>query len=107
MGLAMDSEDPAKTYLVETRTAIRSCGCQTAGEKRGPQNEGKSHDVVENKCRKNVGSEFCHDVNENRPLVAFCYDVDEKEGFSRQQSGLTNQLSTPGLARCGESQLIR
>jgi hypothetical protein len=71
MRLAMDSEDPAKTYLIETITVIRSCGCQTAGEKRGPQNEGKSHDVIENKCRKNVSSEICDDVDENKQVIAF------------------------------------
>jgi hypothetical protein len=35
------------------------------GKKRGPQNEGKSNDVVENKCIKNVTFEFCYDIDEN------------------------------------------
>jgi hypothetical protein len=40
-------------------------------KKRGPQNEGKSHDVVENKCRKNVTLQVCHDVAENKLVNGF------------------------------------
>jgi hypothetical protein len=32
----------------------------------GGKNEGKSHDVVENTCRKNVSFTVCHDVDENK-----------------------------------------
>jgi hypothetical protein len=38
-------------------------------EKRGPQYEGKSHDVVENKCRKNVSSWVCHDIDEKKQVI--------------------------------------
>jgi hypothetical protein len=36
------------------RQALVDCGAARVREKRGPQNEGKSNDVIENKCRKNV-----------------------------------------------------
>jgi hypothetical protein len=51
-------------------------------EKRGPQNEGKSHDVVENTCMKNVSSESCHDVDENKRVMEFCHDVLERKEVS-------------------------
>jgi hypothetical protein len=86
----MESRNSAKSYVVEKWTISRLCD---NGKKRGPQNEGKSSDVIENKRRKNVSSEFCHDVNENRPLVALRDDVDEKEGFSCQRSPIKFQQS--------------
>jgi hypothetical protein len=39
-------------------------------EKRGPQNEGKLGDVIENKCRKNVNSPVFHDVVEKEQVIA-------------------------------------
>jgi hypothetical protein len=39
-------------------------GTARVTKKRGPQNEGKSHDVIESKCRKNVSLWACHDVVE-------------------------------------------
>jgi hypothetical protein len=34
-------------------------------DERGPQNEGKSNDVVQNKCRENVSLPVWNDVDEN------------------------------------------
>jgi hypothetical protein len=46
--------------------------CGLAPKKRGPQNEGKFHYVVENKCRKNVSLLAFQDVYENKlVIVAF------------------------------------
>jgi hypothetical protein len=38
-------------------------------KKRGPQNEGKSHDVIENKWRKNVSLWVCQDVIEKTRVI--------------------------------------
>ncbi len=46
--------------------ASRRDGAQKKG---GSKNEGISHDVIENKWRKNVGSCLCHDVDENKCLI--------------------------------------
>jgi hypothetical protein len=35
-------------------------------KKGGLKNAGWSHNVVENKCRKNVSPGLCHDVDENK-----------------------------------------
>jgi hypothetical protein len=48
----MESEDPAKIYSIEIKRVSLYCRRQ-GDKKRGPQDEGKSHDVVENKCGKN------------------------------------------------------
>jgi hypothetical protein len=40
-----------------------------ATKKRGPQNEGKFHYVVENKWRKNVSLWACQDVDENKGVI--------------------------------------
>jgi hypothetical protein len=40
-------------------------------EKRGPQNEGKFHDLIENKWRKNVCLFVLHDLNENKVVMGF------------------------------------
>jgi hypothetical protein len=40
-------------------------------KKRGAQNEGKSHDVIENKWRKNANFPVFHDVGEKKQVVAF------------------------------------
>ncbi|MGD1154617.1 MAG: hypothetical protein ABSA41_02195 [Terriglobia bacterium] len=40
-------------------------------KKRGPQNEGKLGDVVENKWRKNVNLPVLHDVVEKKQVIAF------------------------------------
>jgi hypothetical protein len=42
-----------------------------ADEKKGPQNEGKSHDVIENKWRKNVSFTVFHDVVEKKQVIDF------------------------------------
>ena len=36
--------------------------------KRGIKNEGYSHDVIENTCRKNVSLGYSHDIHENKRL---------------------------------------
>jgi hypothetical protein len=43
---------------------------ETPKKKRGPQYGGKSNDVVENKCRKNVSPEICDDVDENKRVIS-------------------------------------
>ncbi len=50
-GLAMDSENPAKIYIIEIKRVSLYCRSQ-GDKKRGPQNEGKLGDVVEKKWRK-------------------------------------------------------
>jgi hypothetical protein len=40
-------------------------------KKRGPQNEGKFHYVVEKRWRKNVSLRACQDVVENTQVIAF------------------------------------
>jgi hypothetical protein len=40
-------------------------------KKRGPQNEGKFHYVVENKYRKNVSFQDFHDVVETNRVIVF------------------------------------
>jgi hypothetical protein len=52
-----------------------------------------SHDVVENKGRKNVSSVSCHDIDENKQVMESRHDVCEKEGFSSQRSALSFTLS--------------
>jgi hypothetical protein len=44
----MKSQNPGKIHLVEKRELICSVVARVT-KKRGPQNEGKSHDVIENK----------------------------------------------------------
>jgi hypothetical protein len=44
-------------------------------ENAGGKNEGKSHDVIENTCRKNASLWACHDVYENElvmPVLPRC-----------------------------------
>ncbi len=53
-GLSPDGENLAKIYVIEIKRVISLCGGQ-GREKKVPQNEGKSKDVIENKWRKNVG----------------------------------------------------
>jgi hypothetical protein len=40
-------------------------------KKRGPQNEGKSHDLIESKWRKNVNFPVFHDVVEKKQVTAY------------------------------------
>jgi hypothetical protein len=55
----------------------------TGDEKRGPQNEGKFHDVIENKCRKNVAFLVLHDVTENKVVTILLHYIAEKKGEIR------------------------
>jgi hypothetical protein len=61
----MGSENLSKLHPIELKRVNLFRGGEGDGEKRGPQNEGKSNDVVENKCIKNVTFEFCYDIDEN------------------------------------------
>jgi hypothetical protein len=48
-------------------------------QKKGePKNEGKSAEVGENKCRKNVTLSFCAEVIGNKVLIVFLRICDEK-----------------------------
>jgi hypothetical protein len=49
------------------------------GEKGGPQNEGKSHDVIENKRPKSVTSCFATMLMKRSRLNRVCQDVDENK----------------------------
>jgi hypothetical protein len=47
-----------------------------SGKRGDPLYAGKSHYVIENKCRKNVSFWVCHYVDDNkRPMVFFLYVV--------------------------------
>jgi hypothetical protein len=61
----MKSQNPAKTHLVEKKELVCSVVARVT-KKRGPQNEGKSHDVIENKWWKNVSLCVFHNVVENK-----------------------------------------
>ena len=61
--LAIDSENLAKIYITEIKELVNS-GVARVTKKRGPQNEGKSHDVIENKWSKKARLWVCHDVIE-------------------------------------------
>jgi hypothetical protein len=76
----MDNRNSAKVWRIENKAVGYQPIASGRATKRGPQNEGKSHDLVENTCRKNVSSEICHDFYENTRLTSFCHDVDEKKG---------------------------
>jgi hypothetical protein len=56
---------------------------KTADEKRGPQNDGKFHDVIENKYRKKVAFLVLHDVIENKVAILLPHDVAENKGEIR------------------------
>jgi hypothetical protein len=56
---------------LQNKQLAASPATDLTGKKRGPQNEGKSNDVVENKCRKNVSSQICHDFYENKQVIQF------------------------------------
>jgi len=49
----------------------------------GGKNEGMSHDIIENTCRKNVSFMPCHDVDENKAVIVVCHDLDENKGVNR------------------------
>jgi hypothetical protein len=42
---------------------------ESTSENAGGKNEGKSHDLIENKRRKNVTLLACHDVYENKLVM--------------------------------------
>jgi hypothetical protein len=50
----MEGTNRSVSYFIETQIVSWFSGDGADQKKRGPQNEGKSSDVVENKCRKNV-----------------------------------------------------
>jgi hypothetical protein len=63
----MESESLARTYIIEIKRVSLYCRSQS-DKKRGPQNEGKSHDVIENKVRKNGTFQVFHDVTEKKQV---------------------------------------
>jgi hypothetical protein len=69
-GLATESESPAETYIIEIKTVSLYCRSQ-GGKKRGPQNEGKSLDLIEKKCRKDARFLAYHDIIEKTRVIAF------------------------------------
>jgi hypothetical protein len=64
-GLAVDSENFAKSRSLKLKELVYS-EVAWLTKKRGAQNEGKSHDVIENKWRKNVSFTVFHDVVEKK-----------------------------------------
>jgi hypothetical protein len=58
-----------KTYVIQNKGLV-DYPVGRVTKKRGPQNEGKSHDIIENKCRKNVSLGLCHDVDENKIVIS-------------------------------------
>ena len=69
-GLTMDSEDSEKSISLKSKEL---CYYEVARvtKKRGPQNEGKSHDVIENKWRKNARLWVRHDAIEKKQVIDF------------------------------------
>jgi hypothetical protein len=66
----MEGTNRSISYVIAKQTVSCFSGHGADRGKRGPQNEGKSYDVIENKCRKNVSSEICNDLDENKQVVA-------------------------------------
>jgi hypothetical protein len=58
-------DDAAKTYVIDIKRVIQLMGEQV-GRDAGGENEGKSHYVIENTCRKNVRNRPRHYVSENK-----------------------------------------
>ena len=65
----MDSENSAKSISLKLKELVYSDVARVT-KKRGPQNEGKLGDVVENKWRKNVSFQVFHDVVEKKQVIA-------------------------------------
>jgi hypothetical protein len=63
--LAIWQDDAAKTYVIDIKRVIQLMG-EELGKNAGGKNGGKSHYVVENKCRKNVRNRPRHYVYENK-----------------------------------------
>ena len=68
--LAVEIQNPAKMYIIEIKRVSLYCRSQ-GDKKRGPQNEGESLDVIENKCRKNARFLAYHDIIEKTRVIAF------------------------------------
>ena len=69
-GLAINSENLAKIYIIETKM-VSSFSLARQRKNAGGKNEGIFHYVIENKCCKNVRNRPLHYVDEN------------KDGYSR------------------------
>jgi hypothetical protein len=54
-------------YVSDTKT-FSSLQRRDQSEKGELKNEGYSHDVIENTCRKNVSLGYSHDIHENKRL---------------------------------------
>jgi hypothetical protein len=67
--LAVGRENLAKMYVIEIKRINSSLGGQDE-KSAGGKNEGKFHDVVEKKWRRNVGFTVLHDVIEKIRVIA-------------------------------------
>jgi len=65
----MDSENFSKSISLNLKELGYSEVARVT-KKRGPQNEGKLGDVIENKWRKNVNFQVFHDVAEKEQVIA-------------------------------------
>jgi len=61
--LAMNNENLEKIYIIEIKT-VSSFLVASQRKKAGGGNEGKSHYVIENTCRKNGRNWACHYIIE-------------------------------------------
>jgi hypothetical protein len=66
----VESQNLAKIYSAESKRLI-GLRYGRVTKKRGPQNEGKFHYVIENTWRKNVSLWACQDVIENTIVIVF------------------------------------
>ncbi|MGD1154455.1 MAG: hypothetical protein ABSA41_01360 [Terriglobia bacterium] len=66
----MDSENFSKSISLNLKELGYSEVARVT-KKRGPQNEGKLGDVIENKWRKNVNFQVFHDVVKKKQVIAF------------------------------------
>jgi hypothetical protein len=62
--LAIYDESFGKLYVIEIKSVI-AFPARSHEKTRGRENEGKSHYVIENKCRKNVRNRPRHYMHEN------------------------------------------
>ena len=58
------------SHLIEIKP-VSIIGLQGGSQKGGIKNEGKSAEVIENKCRKNVSSWPWAEVTENKAIYSF------------------------------------
>jgi hypothetical protein len=70
-----------QSMLLERKDLIDLRGVQEGSEKKGdPKNEGMSNDVYENKGPMKSHFAMSHDVDENKGVIVYSNDLDEKKG---------------------------